>query len=910
MSAPDFVQRAIENLVTSFVRELGAALKKDELADWLSNLDAQVASLDEHFRSSLRKKLQNLSTRPNAESTQPSTDDTQPFQESESTSIDLLAATASFRPAERIQPADEDDHHVRKHDSDRSRYDAVPPGYRILSQLGRGGMGIVFKAEHLQLKRQVAMKMILSGSHATANQNARFRAEAQAAAQLKHPNIVQVYSVGEHCDVPYFELEYVDGVSMDQMLKNSVMTDRQASELMLHVSRAVHYSHENKILHRDLKPQNILIAKDGTPKVADFGLAKRLDEDGLTGTGEILGTAAYMPPEQARGESTVGPRSDVYSLGATLYCMLTGRPPFVGASQVEIIRQVLASDPVPPSRLQPGLSKDLETICLKCLEKEPERRYQSAADLADEFERVNQGKPIVARPITTRERVWKWCQRNPRVAGLSGLAASLLLVLLVGGFAAAVVFNLQRTSESTARKLADDKSLAAQKNEAIAIQQADLTGETTHMVLYETNEFFRRNPQFQELRQKLLTLIEPKIEQLYTEHTSNTESSVWSANAKRQAGEIRFYRGEFEAALKLFLQSEAIAQELHAKGELSRPHLNFGTLDLWIGDSLKKFGKKGEAKVRFTSLIDHRAKHFQTDTTTNPIIVQQSMAQAHGRLAGVLVDLEQYRDALQLSQQVVQARRAWYEINKGNLEASEELSGSLLQLGIIYEHLAQFETMKVATEEALSLLQRSASNKSDHATTYNLANTQKVLGRQLLITGKPNEAKENLANSVQNYESAIKLAPAIGRENASEAYYYLACAEMRLTSDNAQHCRRGMELIEQSLKNSTSSANRSLKMKFLALLGQTDAAEKMAQALVGAAKNAYGCLLGSIGYALAAQHKGVSSEKRKELLAKAVSLVRQAVELGYIDKLTLRHDLDFSPLRELPEFQAILASMK
>ena len=663
-------------------------------------------------------------------------------------------------------------------------------------------------------------------------------------------------------------------------------------------------------MHRDLKPQNILIAKDGTPKVADFGLAKRLDEDGLTGTGEILGTAAYMPPEQARGESTVGPRSDVYSLGATLYCMLTGRPPFVGASQVEIIRQVLASDPVPPSRLQPGLSKDLETICLKCLEKEPERRYQSAADLADEFERVNQGKPIVARPITTRERVWKWCQRNPRVAGLSGLAASLLLVLLVGGFAAAVVFNLQRTSESTARKLADDKSLAAQKNEAIAIQQADLTGETTHMVLYETNEFFRRNPQFQELRQKLLTLIEPKIEQLYTEHTSNTESSVWSANAKRQAGEIRFYRGEFEAALKLFLQSEAIAQELHAKGELSRPHLNFGTLDLWIGDSLKKFGKKGEAKVRFTSLIDHRAKHFQTDTTTNPIIVQQSMAQAHGRLAGVLVDLEQYRDALQLSQQVVQARRAWYEINKGNLEASEELSGSLLQLGIIYEHLAQFETMKVATEEALSLLQRSASNKSDHATTYNLANTQKVLGRQLLITGKPNEAKENLANSVQNYESAIKLAPAIGRENASEAYYYLACAEMRLTSDNAQHCRRGMELIEQSLKNSTSSANRSLKMKFLALLGQTDAAEKMAQALVGAAKNAYGCLLGSIGYALAAQHKGVSSEKRKELLAKAVSLVRQAVELGYIDKLTLRHDLDFSPLRELPEFQAILASMK
>ena len=492
-----------------------------------------------------------------------------------------------------------------------------------------------------------------------------------------------------------------------------------------------------------------------------------------------------------------------------------------------------------------------------------------------------------------------------------------MLVLLVGGYTAAIVFNLQKTSESTARKLAEARSVAAAaaeeialQKEAIAIDQADLAAETTRMVLYETNECFRRNPQFQTLRNTLLTLIEPKIEQLYSELEGN-QIGVWSANAKRQIGEIRFYQGNYEAALKLFRQSEAIARELHGKGELRMPHRDFGTLDLWIGDTLARLRRWSEVKVRYASLIDHRTKYFQTEVKKDPVTVQQSMAHAHGRLAGLLVAEEKYHDALQLSLQIVQARRAWYETNKRNLSATEELSGALLQLGGIYEHLAQFDAMKVATEEALSLMQRSALNKPDHATTHNLANTYRVFGRQLLVTGKPNEAKENLQKSVENFESAIKLAPEIGTDYASEAYYLLARAEMRLASDNTKHCRRGLELIEQCLnKDPNGFSNRSMKMKFLALLGQTDAAKKVAQEFVGNGKSKEGCLYGSIGYALAAQHKEVSSDQRKELLANAVSLIRQAVKLGFTDKLVLRHDVDFSPLYELPEFQSILASIK
>src|SRR5262245_24971836 len=274
------------------------------------------------------------------------------------------------------------------------------PGYEIVSELGRGGMGVVYKARQVGLNRLVALKMILSGAHASKNELARFRAEAEAIAQLQHPNIVQVYEVGTCDGLPFFSLEFVEGGSLADKLVGEPMPPRLAAQLLELLARAMEAAHQHGVVHRDLKPANVLLGRKptpeeigagalplGAPKITDFGLAKNLKEQGShTQSGSIMGTPNYMAPEQAKGLTReIGPLADVYALGAILYELLTGRPPFRGDSPWDTISQVINDDPLPPSTLRHGLPIDLETICLKCLRKEPAKRYSSAAALADDL---------------------------------------------------------------------------------------------------------------------------------------------------------------------------------------------------------------------------------------------------------------------------------------------------------------------------------------------------------------------------------------------------------------------------------------------------------------------------------------------------------------------------------------------
>jgi len=305
----------------------------------------------------------------------------------------------------------------------------VVPGYEILGELGRGGMGVVYRARHVGLKRIVALKMILSGAHAGPQQLARFRTEAEAIARLQHPNIVQVHDVGENDGNPFFSLEFCTGGSLDKKLTGTPIVPNEAARLVTMLAHAIQAAHEKNVIHRDLKPANILLTEEGTPKITDFGLAKKIDEAGETVSGAIMGTPSYMAPEQARGQTKeIGPAADVYALGAILYECLTGRPPFTGATKMGTLRQVLDDQPVPPTQLQPSTPKDLETICLKCLHKEPGKRYATAAALADDLGRFAAGRPVVARPVGRAERFWRWMRRNPTVAGL--LAALALIVAL------------------------------------------------------------------------------------------------------------------------------------------------------------------------------------------------------------------------------------------------------------------------------------------------------------------------------------------------------------------------------------------------------------------------------------------------------------------------------------------------
>jgi serine/threonine-protein kinase len=292
------------------------------------------------------------------------------------------------------------------------------PGYEIVGELGRGGMGVVYLARQQSLDRLVALKMILAGGHASDLDLIRFRTEAAAVARLQHPNIVQVYEVGEHNGLPYFSLELCGGGSLAAKLREHPLPASQAAELVATLARAIHEAHQRGIVHRDLKPANVLLTADGTPKISDFGLAKQLDSQvGRTQTGAIVGTPSYMAPEQAEGKSRgVGPATDVYALGAILYELLTGRPPFQAETPLDTAMKVVSEEPVPPRRLRPKLARDLETICLKCLEKEGRRRYASALELAEDLRRQLDGEPILARPLGPAGRLARWARLRPALA--------------------------------------------------------------------------------------------------------------------------------------------------------------------------------------------------------------------------------------------------------------------------------------------------------------------------------------------------------------------------------------------------------------------------------------------------------------------------------------------------------------
>lgn len=424
------------------------------------------------------------------------------------------------------------------------------PGYELLGELGRGGMGVVYLARQMALNRRVALKVIRSDD-ASPDMVARFRAEAEAVARLQHPHIVQIYEIGVwncgNASSPYFSLELLEGGSLSRLIGGAPLEPQRAAELVRTLAGAVHYAHERGVLHRDLKPSNVLLNADGTPKIVDFGLAKKLDDrSGATRTGDILGTPSYMAPEQALGHRDLGPAADTYALGAILYEALTGRPPFRGATVLDTLEQVRTQEPVPPARLQPTVPRDLNTVCLKCLEKDPRRRYGSSAELADDLDRFLNHRPVRARPVGAVGRLARWARRQPGVAAaLAGVVASLLIGTAVALTLAAVAMRARRDAEAA---------------EALAREEAD--------VAVAVSEF---------LRHDLLSQATPFSQDARRHPDRDLTVRAALERASQRIGERFEGRPHVEAAIRVTIGSTFISLGEYDK---ARPHLD-RALDLY-----------------------------------------------------------------------------------------------------------------------------------------------------------------------------------------------------------------------------------------------------------------------------------------------------------------------------------------
>ena len=577
----------------------------------------------------------------------------------------------------------------------------VVSGYDLLGELGRGGMGVVYKARDQKLKRIVALKMILSGGLASESDLLRFQIEAEAVAKLQHPNIVQIYEVSEHEGRPYIAFEYADGGSLDGKIAGKPQDIQEAVQLVEKLADAMQLAHENNIIHRDLKPANILLTDTGVPRISDFGLAKRLDDDSSqTEAGSIMGSPSYMAPEQAGGKDVVhGPAADTYALGAILYHLITGRPPFQAATSLDTIMQVISDEPVSPRKLVPAIPVDIETICLKCLQKEIPRRYDSCKALLEDLQHFQAGEPISARPITIIERSWKWAKRRPAVASLISVSVVALLVLIVGGtwYNAELEKSLSEATtakrhESAQRIIAENAKEIAEVRRVEAIENLRKARKVVDTSLTGISEIIRYYPGVQRVREGLLEEVAKEYEEFAAQQGEDFEIQLERATAYVRLGEVRQTLGELDAAEVAYKNADSIFFKMN-----------------------ETFGTRMEVGVlAATAKIKH---------------------------AGILETRGEVVGAIQMVQDILKKLRPFLEDRENALQAKVVFGNALFNLSAMYLASSNYASSEQYATEALVFYGKAVKETEiSYRLQLGLANTLNVLGTIDLEKGKLSEA--------------------------------------------------------------------------------------------------------------------------------------------------------------------------
>jgi serine/threonine-protein kinase len=824
----------------------------------------------------------------------------------------------------------------------------IVPGYEIAGILGHGGMGVVYKARQKSLNRWVALKMVLAQVHVDPRQLARFQAEAEAVASLQHPNIVQIYEIGEQDRLPFFSLELVGGGSLAQRIRGNPQQPREAAYVVETLARAVAYAHERGIVHRDLKPANVLLTEEGVPKITDFGLAKRLEGDsGQTKSGMLLGTPSYMAPEQARGDvHAVGPLSDVYALGAILYEMISGRPPFQGSSSMDTVTQVATTEPTPPSRLRPNVARDLETICLKCLQKEPSRRYADANALAEDLKRFLAGEPIRARPIAAPERLWRWCRRNPWVAALSaavflllvtGTAVSTTSWLRIRREQAATIEQFERAEanarlEIAARQEADDRKRAAERAEIAARENAKIAGEqraialsTLYKLVTQVQEKLRFKEDMGGLRKDLLQTAMDGLDQVSKSAGKSNLADRSMGVALQHLGQIYEQMGQTEKAMEQYRLSLTIFDRL-AKEEpendwipwnqaVSFDHLGGVTRD-YAGDAIR-------ALTYYQQALALRQALAALVRTPAPTPVQRGAAISVSfiKLANMALDLGDPAAAKGYARQALEQNEAILATRPQDALALRFLSMSAYLLGQAESHLERPGAGREQLRRSIEMREKAVrADPTDAAAKKELAAALEALGDLEL---KQRDARSALAA----YEKAQALCAAVVAKepNNAESQWYLAFTHYHLgqarqmLGDRERAVREfGVcRTLRQALvKNDPGS----VQMQTELMLAQAHCGEHREASLAAAgirkrsAKNAALLFAVARTYALCAAAVGAGSSAlstadqalQKRYSDEGLATLEQAIGLGYRDRVALERDPDLEGLRGSPAYPALL----
>jgi tetratricopeptide (TPR) repeat protein/tRNA A-37 threonylcarbamoyl transferase component Bud32 len=770
------------------------------------------------------------------------------------------------------------------------------PGYEMLGELGHGGMGVVYKARQLRLNRTVALKMILAADYASPEASLRFLAEAESIARIHHPHVVQIFAFGDHDGRPYFEMEYVDGGSLADRVSAKTWAVGDAARLVETIARAIDAAHRLGVVHRDLKPANILLTADGLPKVADFGLAKCLDtETGITRTEWIVGSPSYMAPEQAgKSDKPIGPPADVYSLGAILYELLTGRPPFQAGTVLETLEQVRSVEPIAPARLRPKLPRDLVTICLKCLSKEPAERYETAAALADDLRRFQAGETIRARPVGMYERVWRWCRREPAVASM----ALALFAGLVG------VATQWRRAESHLKEALEQRGLAQEneRKQRATNQALELATERERTAGRRTQERFgaamKGLRRFEEITQHEALLREPQFGTLRAELLQTA---------------LDFYRS-LQASLKEDDSAEA-------RFELSEAYARVAQVT-W------ELGRHDEALATHRHALA-QVEQMAAQSPADPV-VQFALARCHTRIGFTLRTMGRPQDALWSYQQAQTIQELLVRDHPGIARYQEVLSWTLSNVGVIDLELGRAADALLTHRKAVAIHKVLVSHQPGNAQyRSDLGWCWRYLSQALAAAGELRTALGTAEQAVALYQTLVtsdrpavelrwrlgrcldevgRISSVLGRRlEAAQALERAAAIHAALASDYP--VLYGVDLIRNRLYVASERvmAGRRQEAGFW-LRKADDEIKRTPQFPRGDLLHDLAC--SHLLWSVAEREGAIAPAEREARTQRAIAVVRRAIMTGHATLLQIRGDPVLDPLRSRSDFQEMLMDLE